>query len=352
MLIVCPNCAIVLHDRPGRGRRRPGARCVARAARRPGSPAARRTSPTLTAFVDDVIAEAEARAAGAGTRRSAAARRAPTQPEPPTIPAPNLPSRPPQPRPKRRRSSRRPANRVPDRSARRSSRSRLAIADAPSLVPPIEHEPLPEAADAELDSEEVESFDARRLRLQARRKKPRRSSRWTAVILVLVAFNVALVGARNEVVRYLPQTASLFAAIGLPVNLRGLKFENVRISQGRPGRRHHADRRRRRSSAKPASRSKCRACALPRATPPVRKSTPGPRRRRAAFSVPARRLAIPQPARLAAGRRQRRDGALLHRAGRRRRSEISTMAKHPDRRRRRRASAIWSCARSTRTATT
>ncbi len=32
-------------------------------------------------------------------------------------------------------------------------------------------------------------------------------------------------------VRYLPQTASLFAAIGLPVNLRNLKFENVRISK-------------------------------------------------------------------------------------------------------------------------
>ena len=98
-------------------------------------------------------------------------------------------------------------------------------------MPPIEHEPLPDAADAELDSEDVESFAARRQRLQGRRKQPRRSSRWTAVILVLVAFNVALVGARNEVVRYLPQTASLFAAIGLPVNLRNLKFENVKISK-------------------------------------------------------------------------------------------------------------------------
>ena len=105
------------------------------------------------------------------------------------------------------------------------------ITDAPSLVPAIEHDPLPEAADAALDSEEGESFDARRLQMQMRRKKPRRSSRWTAVILVLVAFNVALVGARNDVVRSLPQTASLFAAIGLPVNLRGLKFANVRISK-------------------------------------------------------------------------------------------------------------------------
>ena len=47
---------------------------------------------------------------------------------------------------------------------------------------------------------------------------------------MLFALNVALLGARNEVVRYLPQTASLFSAIGLPVNLRNLKFENVRIS--------------------------------------------------------------------------------------------------------------------------
>jgi hypothetical protein len=105
------------------------------------------------------------------------------------------------------------------------------ITDAPSLVPPVGHEPLPIAGEAAFDSEESESFDVRRHLLQARRVKSRRSSRWTAVILVLVAFNVAVVGARNDMVRYLPQTASLFAAIGLPVNLRGLKFENVRISK-------------------------------------------------------------------------------------------------------------------------
>ena len=48
---------------------------------------------------------------------------------------------------------------------------------------------------------------------------------------MLVAFTVAVVGARQEVVRYLPQTASLFAAIGLPVNLRDLRFDNVRIAR-------------------------------------------------------------------------------------------------------------------------
>jgi hypothetical protein len=105
----------------------------------------------------------------------------------------------------------------------------MPTTDSPPLVPPLPQtrfidNPAPEA-------EEVESFAARRDRMRSRRENKRRSSRWTAIILVLVAFNVALVGARNEVVRYFPQTASLFAAIGLPVNLRNLKFENVKISK-------------------------------------------------------------------------------------------------------------------------
>lgn len=104
----------------------------------------------------------------------------------------------------------------------------VAISDAPSLVPQTELSPS-DAAVSETD--EIENFAARRRRLQARRKQARRSSRWTALILVLFAFNVALIGARSEVVRFLPQTASLFAAVGLPVNLRNLKFENMRISK-------------------------------------------------------------------------------------------------------------------------
>jgi predicted Zn finger-like uncharacterized protein len=99
----------------------------------------------------------------------------------------------------------------------------VTIMDAPPIAP-ADSSATPEA-------DEVENFAARRKRLQARRNKERRSSRWTALILVLFAFNVALVGARSEVVRFFPQTASLFAAVGLPVNLRHLKFENMRISK-------------------------------------------------------------------------------------------------------------------------
>ena len=112
----------------------------------------------------------------------------------------------------------------------------LTVTDSPSLVPPDEHDLHadgfhPDGLHAGTDPEEADSYIARRQRLKARRQQSKRTSRWTAVILVLFAFNVALIGARSEVVRYLPQTASLFAAVGLPVNLRHLKFDKVKITK-------------------------------------------------------------------------------------------------------------------------
>jgi predicted Zn finger-like uncharacterized protein len=105
------------------------------------------------------------------------------------------------------------------------------VIDAPTLVPSVEHEKVPDAVVDERGNEDVESYTARRQRLAARRREKRRSSRWTAIVLVLFAVNVALISGREEVVRALPQTASFFAATGLPVNLRHLKFENVKISK-------------------------------------------------------------------------------------------------------------------------
>jgi hypothetical protein len=40
-----------------------------------------------------------------------------------------------------------------------------------------------------------------------------------------------LIGWRADAVRLLPQTASLYSAIGLGVNLRGLAFENIKTSR-------------------------------------------------------------------------------------------------------------------------
>jgi predicted Zn finger-like uncharacterized protein len=228
MLIVCPSCASSYMIDPAAvgpaGRTVRCARC--KASWFAGGP---KTDPDVATFVDSVIAEAEGklpvqkhveppRSPAAvkqestddfGAEASETVTKFQTK-APPVEPPPRGPA---------------PAETLP------SEPEPAMISDAPSLVPPIGHEPFPETDEAAFESEEAESFDARRLSLQARRVKSRRSSRWTAIILVLVAFNVAVVGARNDVVRYLPQTASLFAAIGLPVNLRGLKFEDVRISK-------------------------------------------------------------------------------------------------------------------------
>ena len=238
MLIVCPSCATsYMIDPASVG---PGGRTVRCARCRTtwfaGGP---KSAPEVTAFVNGVIREAETQSAGTASSGSAshssdaAPDNAPRAAEDfagkPSEPLPEPPTIAPKPEPAP------PVEQAPHHTdlvpRDPVAPEPVAIADSPSLVPPIEHASIPAAAHADIDHDEIETFAARRQRLKARRLKARKSSRWTALILVLFAFNVALVGALHEVVRYLPQTASLFAAIGLPVNLRNLKFENVRISK-------------------------------------------------------------------------------------------------------------------------
>jgi predicted Zn finger-like uncharacterized protein len=208
MLIVCPTCATsYMIDPASLGPAGRTVRCVR--CKATWFAEGRKAEPKLSAFVNDVIAEAEAKPPSS---QQAAATPSPAQ----RPPAPHMPvaaNFPPPPQHEVQQP-----NDVDD----------PAITDAPSLVPPIEQVPETDSDDR---SDDFETFAARRQRLKSRLKQKRRSSRWTAILLVLLAFNVALLGARHEVVRYLPQTASLFAAIGLPVNLRHLKFENVRISK-------------------------------------------------------------------------------------------------------------------------
>ena len=230
MLIVCPSCATSYMIDPASlgasGRTVRCARCKATWYAGPTKPAS-----NLDAFVDGVIAEAEAQPAGAAEAPPAAARSSAPPAPPPTAAAaaddfgaePEAPVPRPQPAPA--------AGEMPRIEPAAIAPEPVAVADAPSLGPPIEQPALPQAPNAEIDNDDIESYAARRERMQVRRKKSRRSSRWTAIVLVLFSINVALVGARDEVVRYLPQTASLFAAIGLPVNLRHLRFENVRVSK-------------------------------------------------------------------------------------------------------------------------
>jgi predicted Zn finger-like uncharacterized protein len=106
----------------------------------------------------------------------------------------------------------------------------IAIADAPSVAPTVEGEVASGASElptADGPGEDIESVAARRARLEADRNARFRLSGVTAIIVILVALNAALIGWRADVVKIVPQTASLFAAIGLPVNLRSLVFEGI-----------------------------------------------------------------------------------------------------------------------------
>ena len=271
MLIVCPNCATSYMIDPAsvgpNGRAVRCARCKTTwfaGVAKPGS--------GVTAFVDGVIAEAEAESGEPYAEQSPA----PQDNPPPAMNDPAEDDRPSEPQadgfppaygseiapapfdeaPHNSDLAPRPDTALEDFAGRndpdggqvggQDGSHDLAVTDGPSLVPPID---LDAHADSlhgdgayteslrsgvlrtEIDPEEADSYIARRERLKARRQQSKRMSRWTAVILVLFAFNVALIGARGEVVRYLPQTASLFAAIGLPVNLRNLKFDKVKITK-------------------------------------------------------------------------------------------------------------------------
>jgi len=103
--------------------------------------------------------------------------------------------------------------------------------DAPPLVPAADGE-APPAPAAELDNgpPDIESVAARRARAAARKRR----NRWRQIplpvaIVALIVISGGLLSWRKEVVRYVPQLASFYSAIGMPVNLRGLAFTDLKI---------------------------------------------------------------------------------------------------------------------------
>ena len=196
-MIVCPSCATsYMVDPASLG---PSGRTV-RCARCKSTWFAGGPEEKVAGFVADVLAEAEVNEGIRPSRRAADDFGA--EPDAPTAARPQ--------------------------DAEQDEHTELPHGDAPPIAPADTELPPPTRPFEPADGE---GFVARRARMQERRKVKRRSSKWTALILVLLGFNVALIGARNEVVRYFPQTASLFAAIGLPVNLRSLSFEDVKITK-------------------------------------------------------------------------------------------------------------------------
>jgi predicted Zn finger-like uncharacterized protein len=131
---------------------------------------------------------------------------------------------------------------VEDAAPEGESRAVVTIADAPettgvSVSAAVEIEARPGAA----APQDIESFAARSTAQVPRRQ--RRSKGFLGlppigpppITRTLIAVQLVAIGAilawRSDIVRALPQTASLFRAIGLPVNLRGLVFSDVRTSR-------------------------------------------------------------------------------------------------------------------------
>ncbi len=98
----------------------------------------------------------------------------------------------------------------------------------PPLVPDIfpEARPVPPA-----DALEPESKPARRAPppRPALRKNSRKGL-GVAAFAAAAAFAVLAIAARAPVVQAIPDLAGLYAAVGLPVNLRGLEFRDVRTT--------------------------------------------------------------------------------------------------------------------------
>jgi predicted Zn finger-like uncharacterized protein len=85
----------------------------------------------------------------------------------------------------------------------------------------------PANIDADLP-EDIETAAARRYPHGANRgRQAWLLSRWQIAILVLIVVDAILIGWRRDFVRAFPQTASFYAALGMPVNLRGLSFADV-----------------------------------------------------------------------------------------------------------------------------
>jgi predicted Zn finger-like uncharacterized protein len=121
-----------------------------------------------------------------------------------------------------------------DLDAARDETLPLALSDIPI---PIEQVPLVPAAyaDSQVTTEmdngppDVESVAARRDSARLRKRRSRRRFLQPAAIIALLAICASLLEFRKDIVRHVPQLASFYSAIRLPVNLRGLAFADLKI---------------------------------------------------------------------------------------------------------------------------
>ena len=122
-----------------------------------------------------------------------------------------------------------------DPAAAEEAARALAVVEAPPLAPQDPTEQAEPSA-AKFDPgtpDEIETTAARRARqanakLKNRRTVLQRILSMPVLIMVLLAILLGALQWRVALVRQFPQTASLFSMIGMPVNLRGLIFQDVK----------------------------------------------------------------------------------------------------------------------------
>ena len=103
--------------------------------------------------------------------------------------------------------------------------------EEPRHAPVLDQDVLPSQADEAEPASNVENLAARRAKRSAKRTWRRWRPGLPVAVVALAAITVGLVAGRHKVVRFAPQTASFYRAIGLPVNLRCLAFENVKTTR-------------------------------------------------------------------------------------------------------------------------
>jgi predicted Zn finger-like uncharacterized protein len=105
-------------------------------------------------------------------------------------------------------------------------------AEGAPLAPGSEVGPPGERPAIENNREDIESAAVRRRAgVQTRRRSQKRKPTLPVAITVLALVCAGLLIWRKDAVRHLPQLASFYASIGLPVNLRGLDFTELKTAR-------------------------------------------------------------------------------------------------------------------------
>jgi predicted Zn finger-like uncharacterized protein len=105
----------------------------------------------------------------------------------------------------------------------------IPVAEAP-LAPIGPPEPAEPAIENQIPDGANAAARRRRTKLDTERRA-RPKAHLALVVLALALVTASLLNWRKDVVRHLPQLASFYASIGLPVNLRGLTLAHVTIGR-------------------------------------------------------------------------------------------------------------------------